>query len=195
MASASCDVFDVMLRRRSTRKFEADKAVPREQLERIVQCAQRAPTGRNAQELRFWVLAGRVVEDIGEATEALALPKFPHLEERKATHGVTNVITYGATAAVAITAPRELPETITALDTGFAAQNILLAAEALGLGAIPVGIAGFVNEAGVLRRIGADPEKERLMLLVPIGVPSPLYISQGLRPSKEITSQVHWVDT
>jgi nitroreductase len=185
-----------MLRRRSTRKFVGDAAVARGALEQIVACAQAAPTGRNQQPLRFYVVATpALVHTIGEQTEALALPRFPHLQERKAALGLHNAVTYQATALLCIVHDAALasqPGGTVAADVGFAAMSALLAAEALGLGAVPVALAGTANGPGILRTIGADPDKDKLALIIPIGVPDPDY-AQKHRPKKDITSPVVWL--
>lgn len=187
MTTASA--LDVMSSRRSTRKFKPDVAVPRETLEKIVHAARCAPTGMNRQEIRFTVVASpSLVHAIGGECETVALPKFPHLQKRKDEYGCPNAITYGATALIVLSYPAD--QTWAVIDAGFCAQNVLLAAEALGLGAVPVGIAGAVNEAGIKLRLKI-PENEKIALCIPIGVPDPEYAAK-FKPAKELTSQVVW---
>jgi len=62
----------------------------------------------------------------------------------------------------------ERAERYVAIEVGHAAQNVLLQATALGLGAVPMG--AFQDEE--IKKVAALLEDERPLLLVPVGVPS-----------------------
>jgi len=53
------------------------------------------------------------------------------------------------------------------LEAGHAAQNLLLQATALGLGAVPV---GAFSDEGVRRALGA-PKDHRPLYIIPVGYP------------------------
>ena len=50
-------------------------------------------------------------------------------------------------------------------------SNILTMATSYGLGTVPIGIANFLNQEAVLEGIGADKEKEHLLLVIALGYP------------------------
>jgi len=62
----------------------------------------------------------------------------------------------------------ERAERYVAIEVGHAAQNVLLQATALGLGAVPVG--AFQDEE--VKKVAALLEDEHPLLLIPVGVPS-----------------------
>eukprot|EP00727_Mastigamoeba_balamuthi_P011457 m51a1_g6934 hypothetical protein (182) ;mRNA; f:201233-201980 len=172
--------------RRSTRKFTSEP-VPRDLLEKLVHAARTAPTARDLQNLRFYVLTNK---DKAGAFLGQYEAKFPHLLERKQQLKVANAVTYGAPVVIIITYPKD--SEWGPMDVGFATQNILVAAEALGLGAVPVGMLRVAADA-VLEFAGADPAKEAFALAVPVGYIDPTYRAK-LMPKKELRSTVVWVE-
>ena len=54
---------------------------------------------------------------------------------------------------------------------GIAVRNILIMPTNLGLGTCPIGVANLENQGFVLDAIGADKEKETLLLVVSVGYP------------------------
>ena len=57
------------------------------------------------------------------------------------------------------------------MDAGIVTGNILTMATSLGIGTVPVGIANFLNQEAILEGIGADKNKEELLLTIPLGYP------------------------
>lgn len=145
---------------RSYRRFDESRPVSREQLLMLVEAARFAPCARNAQELRFHVVAdaderARVFRHLRWAA-ALKDWNGPEPGERPGGY-------------VVILAPE--PSVKTALhgyDAGMAAQTILLAARTLGLGGCVV--KSF--DQGLLAELRvADPGLDASLVLA-LGVPA-----------------------
>lgn len=147
-------VIEVIKTRRSIRNF-LNKPLADEDMIKILDAARLAPSGGNLQRWEFiYVKNPRVLKMIkncspgfyGDATAAIVIG----MEERKAAFGHTS---YNDIVGV--------------LDVGFAAENILLAAHALGLGGCA--IASF-NEGGIRMVLNA-PEDWRPLLVISLGHP------------------------
>ena len=140
-------VIQTVMERRSCRKYD-QRRVPHAVLERIVEAGRRAPTGMDRQELNFYVVeTPEVAERIGSETAPAAMKAVPHLIDRVKQMGISNPITCGAPACVVVTVRNE-PELLkyAQIDTGLAVENMLIAAQALGLRGLPVALAAAFNE-------------------------------------------------
>ena len=76
------------------------------------------------------------------------------------------------------------------MEGGCAAGNIMIMATALGLGTVPIGVANLENQGFVLDEIGADKDKETLLLVISVG-----YAVDGYEkyiPEKKLTSFVKY---
>lgn len=114
------DAIENILTRRSTRKFK-DKELPREALEKIVECRKASPTGMNKQQRLFTVLTKE--EDIQKLAKAIG----DSLE-------LPNYRIYDAKALIIVTVPKDLR--LGDADTSTAMENMYLASHALGIGAV-----------------------------------------------------------
>lgn len=88
------DAIENILTRRSTRKFK-DKEIPREALEKIIECAKASPTGMNKQQRLFTVLTKE--KDIQRLAKAIG-------ESLK----LENYRIYDAKALIIVTVPKDL---------------------------------------------------------------------------------------
>ena len=145
------DLLQLIQTRRSMRAFTT-KPVTREQIEKILNAARFAPSGKNTQPWRFVV-----VESAGKRAE---LAKLAPQDEMIATAPVTLVVLRDRDAGY-----DDLKD---AQGIGAAIENILLAAHALDLGACWM---GKTRDAEIERVIGAQGTEE-LMALIPIGHPA-----------------------
>ena len=57
------------------------------------------------------------------------------------------------------------------MDAGIVTGNILTVANSYGLGSVPIGVANHLNQEAVLEGIGADKDKEHLLLVIALGYP------------------------
>lgn len=159
---------DVIMTRTSIRSFTGDP-VSREQLETILKAGMAAPTAMNSQPWRFVVVtdkekiaqvfgsgfrgemfnnAGAVIVVCGESTsmrKPFGQPDAPEVE-------MDNMFWYE--------------------DCSAAAENILLAAHALGLGAVwTAGYPGMDRAKPIAAALGI-PEKVIPLCIIPVGVPA-----------------------
>lgn len=166
-------VLDVIRTRRSIRSFK-DTPISDDDAEKILDAARLAPSGGNRQRWKFiYVKAPQVLRMMkncspgfyGEATGAIAIC----LEDDREAFGRTD---YSNVVGI--------------LDVGFAAENILIAAHALGLGGCA--IASF-NQSGI-RKVLEIPDGWRPILLVSLGYPDKM----PKTPKKKTLSEVMYLD-
>lgn len=161
------EIFEAINTRRSIRRFK-DRPVEDEKLQAILEAARQAPSWANMQCWRFIVVNDPATKD--------TISDLSYVESFFSPLGYkTNPAKKGLSEApviiVACADPtksgniREQPYYLT--DVGIAAQNIMLAARALGLGTVFVGV--FDEEA--IRALLAIPSSIRLVGLFPIGYP------------------------
>lgn len=147
-------VLEAIRRRRTVRKFK-DQDVADEQVEALLEAAMYAPSRLNK---RPWhVVVVRDPETRRQIAEQVAVHSF--LER-------------APVLLVAVAQPHVSPTW--PMDVSAAIQNMLLAAEALGLGAVWVGAPGTVQWGAVedtLRSLLAIPEDVRIAALVGVGHP------------------------
>ena len=114
------DAIENLLTRRSIRKYKTDE-VPKDLLEKIIECAKASPTGMNKQERLFTVVTKE--DDIQRLASAIAKSL-----DRDDYH------IYYAKALIIVTVPEDLK--LGDADTSTAMQNIYLASHALGLASV-----------------------------------------------------------
>lgn len=114
------DAIENLLTRRSIRKFKTDE-VPKDLLEKIIECEKTSPTGMNKQERLFTVVTKE--DDIQRLASAIAKSL-----DRDDYH------IYYAKALIIVTVPEDLK--LGDADTSTAMQNIYLASHALGLASV-----------------------------------------------------------
>ena len=146
-------VLDAIYRRRSIREF-TDKEVTREKLYEIVKAAIWAPSGLNNQPWRF------------------AIIKDPQIKEQLAEQTHYGHIVENANALVAVyLSKEEMYDTVKDIQSaGACIQNILLAVEALDLGAVWLG--QILKNKDEVNRILGIAESFDLMAVVALGYPS-----------------------
>ena len=159
---------DVIMTRTSIRSFTGD-AVPQEQLETILKAGMAAPTAMNSQPWKFVVVTDK--EKIAQVFGGGWRP------EMFTTAGAV-IVVCGETTSMRKPfgqpdAPEEeMPNMFWYEDCSAAAENILLAAHALGLGA--VWTAGYPAEERIvpIQEALGIPEKVKALCIIPVGVPA-----------------------
>ena len=163
------NIFKVIKERRSVRSYD-DRKVSKEGVERLLESGQWAPSPSNVQSWRFVV----VQEDGQLATLKTLSPGFP----KQATVSIVicsderDVQSFAGTST----------QILAAEEAAMAAQNMLLMAHALGLGACAV--ASF-SEIGI-RALLELPDHIRPILIVALGVPK----KQPVAPQRKALSQI-----
>lgn len=171
-------VLQALLTRRSIRSF-TDQAVPRETLDLILKAGYYAPTGHNMQTWRFTVL-----QDVDQ---------IRHLKETIATTAKANKLPfYGfENPNVVIIVSNDTRAISPCEDASAAIENILLAAHALGLGAVWIGALKTLRHQEPIQSLLDDygiPATHDIYGVVNIGYPS----AAGRLLAKK-TDVVHYV--
>jgi nitroreductase len=163
------EVLRAIRERRSIRVFRPDPIEP-EKLEAILEAARWAPSGRNTQPWRFVVVESK--------------------EKRQELGRVVTQMDMIRTAPVTIAVLRDkdagYDEIKDAQAIGACAQNILLAAHSLGLGACWL---GRLRDPQVEKIIGAK-ENEELMMLIVIGYPRERPAPKERKPLSELVRRI-----
>ncbi|ELP91634.1 hypothetical protein EIN_206110 [Entamoeba invadens IP1] len=163
--------------RRSCRQFEPT-AIEQDKIKAIVKAGQFAPTGRNNQEITFHVITDQALLQKTVSATQDAMSKIP---EHAAM--ASNAITYKAPLVITMTSKKEFSKW-SQYDCGFAAQNMIIAADLLGLGALPIGIMKRAPQPW--EHLVGLKEDEDLLLSVAFGYP----VDKLNYGNKEIRSQV-----
>ena len=166
------DALEAIFSRRSIRKYKKE-AVPKELIDELLNAAMNAPSAGNEQPWHFVVIQDRKILD--------GVPKcHPH------AHFITE-----APAAIVVCAELQLakwnkewwPQ-----DCSAAAENILIAAQAKGLGAVWVGVYPLENRIQGLKALLALPPDIIPLCIIPIGYPA----ENKLRESRYQSSRIHY---
>ncbi len=149
------DTLEAILTRRSIRKY-ADKPVPDEIVNQLLHAAMQAPSSANEQPWHFIVIKER--RSLNE------IPSF---------HPHSHMLKQAALAILVCEDPSlEVYSGRGPLDCSAATINMLLAAHALGLGAVWVGIYPVEERINAIRKLLGIPSQVNPIALVSIGYPS-----------------------
>ena len=159
---------DVIMTRTSIRNFTGD-AVREDQLETILKAGMAAPTAMNGQPWRFVVVTDkdRIAEVFGAGPRSAMFT----------TAGAVIVVCGQATSmgkpfGQPDAPEQEMPNMFWYEDCSAAAENILLAAHALGLGAVwTAGYPGEERTAPIAAALGL-PANVKILCVIPLGVPA-----------------------
>jgi nitroreductase len=172
------DIYELIRHRRSIRKYKPDP-VPREVLERILEAATWAPSGKNTQNWRFFVLQGQYRDNYLQYSQKSWDTIRPILEKRlkPSLYQFTERFFYtlGDAPVLIFAYSKPDPEENNQTCMGsvyMAVQNLLLAAEAEGLGTCPMGSPLEVKEE-VDRFLGVEGTDLELICGVTVGYELP----------------------
>jgi nitroreductase len=146
------DMLNTIKKRRSIRKY-TEQAVTDEQIRQLLEAAMAAPSGSNIQPWEFVVV------------------KDPGLKRQLAQTHTWSYMAADA-AVVFVVCGNERASHHWVEDASAATENLLLAATALGLGAVWVGIYPGADREAHVRRVLGIPEGIRVLCLVPVGHPA-----------------------
>jgi nitroreductase len=149
------DTLEAIRTRRSVRRYE-DRAVPKELVEKLLAAAMAAPSARNAQPWQFVVIDDRAV---------LAEVARINPNAQMAGHAPLGILVCGDLSL-------ELSPGYWVVDCAAAVENMLLAAHALGLGAVWTGVYPRQERMDGLRRLVKLPDNVIAHSLVVLGYPT-----------------------
>lgn len=176
------EVYDAIMSRRSIRRFDG-AAVDRQVIERLVSAAGAAPSARNAQPWHFHVTSGAARDAVcgitalstvhlQEYLDVLAPADYEAAERFFASLGNAPVV-------VVISLPVVEDESTRINDllaTGCAIENMMLAAQAEGLGCCNITFSFWVRDK-LADQLGIGDDREIVSLVLigyPVEVPAPM---------------------
>ena len=164
---ASCpSALDVIFARKSVRSY-TDQPVSDEQVETMLRAAMAAPTGMNVQPWRFVVVRDQAVKD------KLAGPRGGMIAQAPVVFVICGETTlmrkpFGQPDAEAVV----VENGNWTQDCSAATENLLLAAEALGLGAVWTAAHPYADRVNPIREALGLPENVTPLCVVPCGYPA-----------------------
>lgn len=171
------DFFSVIHNRKSVRQY-TDAGVATEKIEILLKAAMAAPSARNIQPWLFYVITKREVLD----TLAEGLPYAKML-----TQAPLAIVVAGDTA---MGNPNKEQVQNWALDCAAATQNLLLAAEALGLGAVWTGVYPYQQRIDVISHALSLPALIIPLCIIPMGYP----LKEEKTKDKWNPDKIQWID-
>ena len=181
METKNSETLQVIFQRRSIRNYK-NKSVSRELIDQVIQAGMMAPSAMNRQPWKFYVLSNK--EKIRTFSKEIAAIAFKdisrtgikgilesaghllHFVHNFNIHAIQDPVFHGAPVVIFLTAPEA--DEWAGLDLGMCAQNMMLAAKALGLDTCPVGFAKFVMNAAHFHELNI-PEGEKVFLAIILG--------------------------
>jgi len=149
------DALEAIMSRRSIRRYTGEPVTP-EQMETILRAAQAAPSAGNQQPWRFVVLTEREVLDAAAETTPYG---------RMLRDAAAAIVVCGDTADLK-------HEVMWQQDCSAAVENALLAAHALGLGAVWLGYYPKMERVTPLKELLGIPEGVEPLAVLSIGHPA-----------------------
>ena len=157
-ASSEPSALDVIMNRKSVRSY-TDQAVTEAQVETILKAAMAAPTGMNMQPWRFVVVRDQAVKDV------LAGPRGGMIAQAPVVIVVCGETTISRNG-------QDMPNGNWTADCAAATENLLLAVEALGLGACWTACYPYEDRMNPAREVLGLPENVSPYCVVPMGYPA-----------------------
>ncbi len=131
------EVFEAIHKRHSVPKVKQDP-LPRDVIEKLLDAGNQAPNHHTVRPWRFFVLTGDARKKLGDVMAASQKDRFPDLPQQSLDKTRALPLRAPVLIALGVDKPTEAKvievENISAVSA--AAQNILLAAHAIGLGAM-----------------------------------------------------------
>lgn len=174
MQKTETDALSFIYNRKSVRYF-TEQDVTREQLEILVKAGMSAPTGKNLQPWEFIIITNK--ETLNQLSKDLPCAKM--------LHNVPAAIIVCGNLKESSTKPFEH---YWALDCSAASENILLAAEAMGLGAVWTAAFPYPKKMKIISDLVHLPEHVVPLNVIPVGHPCNIEAPKDkYKPEK-----VHW---
>jgi nitroreductase len=161
-------VLQAILARRSIRRFRPDP-LPREMVEKLLDAAMAAPSGNNVRPWHFVV-----VQDAGRRRQLSQVHRWAYMVAE-------------APLAIAVCADASSTE-FWLDDCSAATENILIAAQALGLGGVWIGIHQSAQYQEQVRQALGIPSRYTVHCLLAIGYPAEQKPPHG----RHDPAKVHW---
>jgi nitroreductase len=193
------DFHEVVLKRRSVRRFKEDK-VPENVLDRILEAARWAPSGANLQPWKFIAVTrsetkARIADTCTEYSKEVWKSFTPEtarlLSSRGGTWNKSHMKNIPILLAVSYKVTDELTSEIALASTWTAIQNVLLAATNENLAACIYTHANLEEEKN-LKNILAVPNAYRLAAIIQLGYPRAIPNAPPRKKLEEIVAYEHF---
>jgi nitroreductase len=183
------DAIDAILRRTSVRRYRAEP-VPRETIERLLECAVRAPNHKLTEPWRFAVLTGEAKATLAELRARHRLERYDDPDSPDARAGVEKVRRETLdTPAVIVIMARAQGEAVTREEdyaaVMMATANLMTAAQSLGLGTYLK--TGVVMQDPELIELIKLPDGYRVVGILSLGYPAETESPRRRRSPGELT--------
>ena len=172
--------YDLMIKRRSIRRFK-NKAVPDAALEKCVNAARLAPSGRNHQFLEFIVINDAEIlpamfDNIGGSAKLPPDQGGPRPDQAAKAYAVILINKAKEGGDVA-------RRRITLYDVGMAAENIILEALEQGIGCCPI---LMFNEKDIKAFLNIPENDYDIALVIAMGYPDEAPVAEEVKDSTNI---------
>lgn len=187
------DAITAIMSRTSVRRFRPDP-VSRDLIERLLECAVRAPNHKLTEPWRFVVLTGGARDHFAEIRARHRLKRFVDPsgpEARAAADKVKREATETPVYVVVLMAvsPDEITREEDYAAAMMATANLMTAAQSLGLGSYLR--TGGVMQDPALLELAAVPETFRIVGILSLGYPADKEPPRRRKPAAEVT---RWLD-
>lgn len=174
-APAAPDFFQVIDQRHSVRSFTT-QPVSDADVETMLRCAMRSPSAVNEQPWEFVVIREKsLLEQVGDIN-----------------HWATFAKNAPVAILVCLNTQKEKEKGMGILDMGMCSENILLAATALGLGAVFTGIYPHKDRMDGFSRLCSLPEYVQPVGLIVIGHPKSMEFTSREKFNPQAIHQNRW---
>lgn len=174
------DLLQGLLTRRSIRQYQPDRKIPREDLEDILKAASYAPSAHNKQPWEFVV-----IEDKEVMTGFRAVQPWTSF----AKNASCVIVVCGNTEEAFHREKDDEEWNFADVDCALAAQNLLLACHAKGLGACFCGAAPMPLIIEGVQKYLNLPEHIRPLAIIPVGYPAEMPKQPD---DRYVPNKVHW---
>lgn len=168
-------VLDAIASRRSIRAYQTEQ-ITGEQLQAVLDAGLAAPSARNGQPWHFTAVQSKaLIERINEAFREQALAQAKTAQERELFSNPAYSVFYHAPTVVFVSCPTTADFPYARTDGGIAVENMALAAHALGLGSVILGMPRLAFEgpqAAALSEALSFPEGYGFLLALSLGIPA-----------------------
>jgi nitroreductase len=187
------DAITAISQRTSVRRFRPDP-LPRDTIQRVLDCAVRAPNHKLTEPWRFSVLTERARDRFAEIRAGHRLKRFADPSSAEAQGAAEKVRRESreTPAYLVVMAAQNPDEIIREEDyaaTMMAIANLMIAAQSLGLGTALK--TGGVMRDPALMQLASVPENFRVVGIVSLGYPAETEPPRRRRPASEVT---HWAE-
>lgn len=152
-------------KRRSVRKYLADKKIPKEDIMQMIRAAQEAPSWKNSQTGRYYCLTS---DEMTTQFRAECLPEGNALKSQNASIIVTTFVRDRSGFKQDGTPDNELGNGWGCYDLGLQNAHFILKAEELGYSTLIIGL----RDADSIRKFLSIPENEIIVSVIAVGVPA-----------------------